>query len=688
VTEPRTLRELARSHGVQVSYTDPAGRRRTASPDALLAVLRALDPGLDGPRGVAAALLRRLRALRERVLPAVAVAWDGRDAKLRLRLPEGSLAARSVWSVALEDGAAVEGSFLPRALPSAGTAGIDGLRCAERELTLPGPWPEGYHRLHVASGRQSAEALLVSAPSRAYGAEERRWGVFVPVYALHGRRSQGVGDFDDLGRLAQWTRGLGGSCVATLPVFAAFLDDPVEVSPYRPVSRLFWNELFVALERVPELCDHARARELLRSLRPRIGELLSAPDVDPPGAMAVKRRVLELLARSLSPARRAASREFRASRPELLDYAGFRAAHERHGRWETWPARLRDGRLRPGDFDAAAARYHAYVQWIASEQIAGAGRRAGLPGVCLDLPVGAHPDGYDAWRYRESFARGASAGAPADDWFPRGQGWAVPPLHPERSRERGHDYFRACLRHSMRAAGMLRVDHVMSLHRLFWVPAGFEPEHGVYVRYPAEELHAILCLESARHRCIVVGEDLGVVPPRVRPALQRHAMRRTWVLQGAAPLDPASVRGVAVLGTHDMPTFAAFLRGLDVGERVKLGLLPAEEAPAWRRGRREQRKRLVRELRRGGWLRGRGATAAALLRACLAFLAESAAEVALVNLEDLWLETRGQNVPGTSYERANWRNRARLSLAELTRDPGIARVLRDVDRRRRTGGGS
>jgi 4-alpha-glucanotransferase len=218
----------------------------------------------------------------------------------------------------------------------------------------------------------------------------------------------------------------------------------------------------------------------------------------------------------------------------------------------------------------------------------------------------------------------------------------------------------------MRVAGMLRVDHVMGLHRLFWIPQGFSAGQGMYVQYPVEELYAVLCLESHRHRCAVVGEDLGTVPRSVRPAMRRHNLRRTFVLQYAkAPDDPhplagLDVQGVASLNTHDLPTFAAF----------------------WRSLRSRSRKAWVRDLRRGGWLKREDDGAASVFRASLAYLADSPADVVLIDLEDLWSETRAQNVPGTTTERANWRGRARYPLEVFTKMPRVLRTLHDLHRRR------
>jgi 4-alpha-glucanotransferase len=417
--------------------------------------------------------------------------------------------------------------------------------------------------------------------------------------------------------------------------------------------------------------------------------------VNHPEQMALQRPVLERLAEAVCTGRserHAAFRSFVDAHPEVAHYARFRATTERLGRpWYRWPERLRDGRLRRGDYAASAERYHAVCQWLAAEQVAAVAERAhaGSAFLYLDLPLGVHPAGYDVWRHRELFATGASAGAPPDAFFTRGQNWSFPPIRPEESRAAGHRYLAACLRHHMEPAGMLRIDHVMSLHRLFWIPDGHGPADGVYVHYPVEELYAVLSLESWRNRCVVVGEDLGTVPRDVRPAMRKHGLLRTCVLRfergsnPRRPLESMKIDGVAALRTHDMPTFAAFWRGLDIGRRTRLGHLSPGDARREREARRRTKAAWLRDLRRGGRLRAGDPGTAAAHRACLQLLADSEAQMVLVDLEDLWSETRPQNVPGTTTEYPNWRRKARYPQEVFETMSGVLRVLRDLNRRRK-----
>jgi 4-alpha-glucanotransferase len=348
---------------------------------------------------------------------------------------------------------------------------------------------------------------------------------------------------------------------------------------------------------------------------------------------------------------------------------------------------MRQGRFRAGDYSEGAERYHLYVQFLAQEQMeALAARHRG--GLYLDLPLGVHGGGYDVWRHRDQFLEGVSAGAPPDTFFTRGQNWGFPPAHPARTRERGHEYFRSVMRHHLRVAGALRIDHMMGFHRLYCIPHGFDAGDGVYVRYPAEELYGIAVLESHRHSSVLVGEDLGTVPHEVRRAMARHGIHRTYVVQYEADPDGRTVatppsRSVASLNTHDMPTFNAFWRALDVRDRTDLGLLDREGARGEREVRARLRTSLVEALRRGGWLRTEGPRTMHVVEALLAALADGPAWMVLVNLEDLWGESSPQNVPGTSTERPNWRRKLRYSLEELMHNAKVKRTLESIADNRR-----
>jgi 4-alpha-glucanotransferase len=521
--------------------------------------------------------------------------------------------------------------------------------------------------------------------------------LFCPVYALRSETNWGVGDISDLESLLALAGGLGAGTVGTLPLLAAFLDEPFNPSPYAPVSRVFWNELFLDVSRVAELpvCPGAQSVIDSAAFHGELQELRESRYIDYRRTMALKRSVLEQLLRCLldkDSERRAKFERFVASHALAQDYAAFRATAERlRVTWQHWPESHRDGMLRPDDYDEAARQYHLYVQWLADEQMRGLSEKThrGGPALYLDFPLGVNRDGYDVWRERDAFALGASGGAPPDGFFTRGQDWGFPPLHPEGLRGQGYRYYIHCLRHHLRYAKMLRIDHVMGLHRSYWVPAGFAATEGVYVRYPAEEFYAVLNLESHRHKAQIIGENLGTVPPHINAAMERHGIRGMYVSQFGVRPDPQDAvekpprRTVASLNTHDTATFAGFINGLDIDDRVVLGLLTEPDSVAEHGYRAAQRNALATYLLAAEQGKGAEAAPEALLQAWLLGLARSDAEYLLVNLEDLWLEPLPQNVPGTWDERPNWTRKARYSLEETQRMPDLLNILKTIDDNRK-----
>jgi 4-alpha-glucanotransferase len=634
----RGLFELARSYGIQTSYLDMTRQRRDADPEALLLVLRAMGAGIEDFDDVPEALARRKDELRKRKGEPVAVAWDGKLGNRRFEFGYHTMEVKGQETFVIS---APTRAFFPLPL------GEGGAPLARR--------------VRVSSSRRPA-TLTRRASRVGLSQRERLWGVFAPIYALHSQRNPNAGDLTDFEHLMDWMYELGGSVAATLPLLGAFLDKPFEPSPYSPATRLFWNEFYIDLERVPEFT----------------GPLASGPRttklVDYRPLMAHKRRILEKLAKKhfadASPERLQAFRKFIRENKGVEDYARFRALTDRQGHgWNVWPARLREGNIKKTDYDESTKNYHLYAQWIILEQLEALAKKAGARGqmLYLDLPLGLHADSYDVWRYRDSFVQGVAGGAPPDPVFTKGQNWGFPPMNPEAMRLNRYQYFIALLRNHFRFAKLLRFDHVMGLHRLYWIPQELSGDKGVYVEYPAEELYAILSLESHRYQAGIVGENLGTVPPGVNRALARHNIRGMYVAQyeimgdpKKPKLRPVSSKNVASLNTHDMPPFQAFLEGLDIDDRLDLGLLDEKTAKTERR----QRLTMKRKLR-------------SFLNVTQS-LARSMADIVLVNMEDLWQETLPQNVPATDKARPNWRRRMRPGIEQIRRMAGLAEVLTDV----------
>ena len=693
-----SLARLARLYGIQSSYEDVARQRQVASEETLLALLDLLGAGIARASDAPDAIRRcRLDLWRTTVEP-VAIAWDDRAADVRLRIPAAQATGRYHGTLALEQGETREFSGRLEHLSTLRQREVEGSRYAVKVLTIAGDIPWGYHRLRIELPGASAETMLIAAPRMCWQPEheghQRAWGAFVPLYALHREASWGPGDFSDLEALMMWVKGLGGSLVATLPLLAWMGGDP---SPYSPASRLFWNEFYIDITRVPEFERSAEARALLESPEYRAADEAFRREafVDYDRQMALKRKLLAILAQSYfgrEKAERGGLEAYRREWPDADLYAQFRAVGERQGKsWQEWPEPLRSGRITAGDYDEEAFRYHLFAQWQVEQQLQGLADRARQAEMLwyLDLPLGASNVGYDTWHYPEVFVSRAAGGAPPDSFFTKGQDWGFAPLHPLNLRKQGYRYWIDCLRRHLRYARILRIDHVMSLYRLWWVPHGMPASAGAYVRYPTKELCAVLALESHRHEAMIVGENLGTVPPNVDAAMEEHGLHGMYVLQYETrphlreAVGPVPASEVASINTHDMPPFAAFWKGLDIDDRLDLGLIEASEVPEHQESREKVRMGLKRLLERIGSVGGGADGAESALEGCLNYLAASPAPIALATLEDLWLETQPQNTPGTFLERPNWRRKTRYSFEQFRALPAVRRILAAVDAARR-----
>ena len=496
---------------------------------------------------------------------------------------------------------------------------IDGRSYVEREIHVRQRLPIGYHTLRLETRDGIATSRILSAPLQMYRPKEpqRDWGLFAPVYALRRDTMWRPGTYTELADLTRWMAQKGGRVIGYLPLLPAFLSEPYDPSPYSPVTRLFWNEFYADYEATEEFQQCRAAKELVRSraFRERVenaeeGRLTRYREV-----MEVRRSVMEVLADHFftheSPGR-TAFEQFRRENPRLDEYASFRAVREaRKGSWREWPEPMCRGRL--NNAGAPEAReFYLYAQWAAHQQMTrlrDVTRKEGVK-LYLDMPLGVHPEGYDCWRYQDLFAMKAAGGAPPDLVFTKGQNWGFAPLHPGRLREEGYDYIIQYLRHHLQHAGMLRIDHVIGLHHLYWVPEGLQGSQGAYIRYRADELYAVLAIESQRHSAVIVGENLGTVAPEVNESMERHGMRSLFVVEYelqpdlANPIREAPAQSVASLATHDMPPFQAFWEMRDLADRQDLGLMRAPEVAEERKRRTQMNEAFVRLLQEKGLCAG------------------------------------------------------------------------------------
>ncbi|MCW5830207.1 MAG: 4-alpha-glucanotransferase [Deltaproteobacteria bacterium] len=698
-----TIWELARLYGVQTSYFDIGGVERHASEEGLRQILNSLGAGLEGLASCSDATIRRRRTLGGNLLPPVVVHWDGEPGAVAFRLPVEGLSRAWKLNILTEDGSPVYSSdFYPEQLPDANVERFEEAGTIPKRMELPDSLVPDYYRLELTDGHLGAQSLLVKAPSRAPSPAEtgigRAWGGFLPLYSL----GSGSATYTGLGRLGEWIGRQGGAAVATLPLLPTFMDKPFDPSPYAPVSRLFWNEIYIDAEATHEY-SVAKHSGLLASMAGRMDRLRTFSEgelVDWREAYRLQRELLEPLSRILmdrTGQRRDIFEEWRKSRPDVADYAAFRAAMEKHDTaWWNWPESARNGQLLHADYDPAVQDYYIYAQWISERQLGSASescRKAGVR-LYLDLPVGVHPDGYDAWKYRNLFATGIATGAPPDPFFMGGQNWGFSPMHPEQLREAGYAYWRAVLQHHFRHAKLLRIDHVMAMHRLYWIPQGAPATEGVYVRYEADEFQAITALEAKKQGAVVIGEDLGTVPDEVRSGMERRSFQRLYVMQFAcrenaeAAIEPPLPSMAASFNTHDLPPFAAFWSGSDIERRLVMGHIDESMAGNEREQRARLRQSVVAYLRRQGLMAESDESPQGVLRACLQWLAASPAWLMLINLEDLWGEEHPQNTPGTQHECPNWSRRSRLDIGAMAGDKAVMELLALVNRIRNGSTGS
>ncbi|MBN1152889.1 MAG: 4-alpha-glucanotransferase, partial [Dehalococcoidia bacterium] len=377
-----------------------------------------------------------------------------------------------------------------------------------------------------------------------------------------------------------------------------------------------------------------------------------------------------------------------SANPDVARYAAFQVARERLGRsWQEWPEHARRGNLEDVQrSDEEEVRVREFAQRLADAQLMNCVEQAEAngAGLYLDLPIGIHQEGYDTWRYHGEFVEGVAAGAPPDTVFTSGQTWGSPPLHPAAIRARHYDYVRAYLAHHMRVARMLRIDHVMGLHRIFCIPEGAPPAMGAYLRYRPEEWYAILSIESHRHKTVLVGEDLGLVPAQVRRSMTRHRLNRMYVLHyeldgiaaGRSPSLPT--RSLASLNTHDMPSFAAMWRGLDICQHARVGLVRPEQVPVLKASRSRAIQILVHVLRSVCPELDERQDLDVVLRCTLRWLGSRGPKYVVVSVEDLWHETIQQNIPGVGDAYPSWRHRATMTLKEAWRVPEVQAALTEL----------
>ncbi|QTF06805.1 4-alpha-glucanotransferase [Brenneria izadpanahii] len=636
-------------------------------------------------------------------LPPVKVFLQGGDAVIKLA---GS--GEFDWVLAYENGGQVQGK-------AAGGA----------NLMLPAKLPLGYHHLTLAQGEQSWNCRIAIAPHRCYEPEaltqgKRWWGVNVQLYTLRSQNNWGVGDFGDLRQLVEQIARRGGAFVGLNPLHALYPAAPEAASPYSPSSRHWLNIIYIDVNRVDDFQQSPEAQFwwLQEDTQQRVSELRAERWVDYVQVTALKLSALRLAfryfnTRSVLDPRISAFSQFVTNGGQSLQLqatfdalqAYLKQRGDNYADWQQWPVRYRDARGKSVKLfryeHAEEIRFYCWLQWLAYEQLAECfahSKQLGLPiGLYRDLAVGVAQGGAETWDERQLYCLDASIGAPPDPLGPQGQNWQLSPMNPRLMQLRGYQPFIDVLRNNMANCGALRIDHVMALMRLWWIPNAEPAGNGAYVHYPLDDLLAILALESQRHRCLVIGEDLGTVPPEIVSKLHNFGIYSYKVLffeqdeqhRFRSP-DNYLRQAMATITTHDLPTLRGYWQAVDLSLGRDLGLYPDAGLLQQQMQLREKSKQgLLNALHQQALLPqrvGRNSSLTAmgmpLNRGVHRYMADSACALVGFQLED-WLDMFAPvNVPGTSREYPNWRRKLSRTLESIFTDRYLERLIRDIDLRR------
>jgi 4-alpha-glucanotransferase len=695
---PPSLIELAGRYGVATEYEDANGKNVVVAEETLIAVLAAL--------GAAAATEdERREALRDydhahwtRALPRVIVARAGTPWPFWVHVTHGQPVG--LW-IRLEGGEVRTGlrqldNFTP-------PYDLGGRLIGEATFELPPDLPLGYHQLHVnAGGHETSTPVIVTPASLALPhrlGTGRAWGLATQLYSVRSNRSWGTGDLTDLTDMAVWAAAeYGAGFVLVNPLHAAAPTAPMEPSPYLPSSRRFVNPLYLRVEAIPEYA-YTRHRGRLQRLRADVQKGADRLDsVDRDAAWAAKRTALEAAHRvPRSAGRELAYAAYRARQGRALDdFATWSALAEVYGSdWHEWPKPLQhpdgDGIAEFAAEHAEQIDFHRWLQWQLDDQLLSAQAHAVNAGMSLgimhDLAVGAHPNGADAWALQDVVALSVTAGAPPDAFNQQGQDWSQPPWRPDQLLEQAYAPFRALINAVLRHAGGVRVDHVIGLFRLWWIPKGATPIQGTYVYYDHEAMVGILALEADRAGALVVGEDLGTVEPWVRDYLRERGVFGTSILWfeldrdgDGGPLHAERWReySLSSVTTHDLPPTAGYLAGDHVRLRDRLGLLTRSFNEELASDQAEQAAWLA-ELRRVGLL-DEDADVEQTVLALHRYLGRTPSKLLALSLADAVGDRRTQNQPGTTDEYPNWRvplagpDGRRMTLEDVFSDPRAGRL--------------
>ena len=666
------IREQARQLGIQESYADAFGSVTQVSDETLALLVSKLSlPDAACP-----------------IVPACVIFNEGDE----IHIPFNS-AAGAFWQVVQENGQQITGEV---------PAGAG-------EIVFPTHLALGYHHLTIKVGDATCESRIIVAPRRAFlpwdkENPKRVWGVATQLYSLRSGTNWGIGDFTDLAAMALGVGRMGAGVIGVNPLHAIFPDDPERASPYSPSSRQFLNWLYLDVQAISEYHTSEAAQELVESheFQHELARLRSVPLVDYSGVATVKRRIIDIVYGEFRAShlgsgdtRDRAFSAFRTSQgAPLRRFSLFHALREQLGAtdwalrdWRNWPEDLHHPDS-PGVAAWAQAHtdrieFYEYLQFLLFEQLGHvreAVARAGMSvGVYGDMAIGVDIAGAEGWSSQDIIAPGLSIGAPPDPLAPHGQNWGLPVFNPIALRNLGYEPFIRVLRSTMQAFGALRIDHVLGLFRLYCIPDE-DPHHGAYLKYPFEDLVRIVALESQRNKCLIIGEDLGTLPPGLRETLMEYGIlsyRVLWFEQEpdsyiAAEKYPA--QALVTISTHDLPTMAGFWSSADISIRKSLNLMSDQQVTELRAEREGSKAKLTVALAHAGLLKSDGKPDAMPMTEIHRYVARAPSSLLMVQVEDILGEPDQANMPGTTDEHPNWRRKIKLDIQALLADKSMRQL--------------
>jgi len=726
------LNRLCVLSGIGLDYTDIWGNPHPISEDTQKALLGAMGFAVGSDAEIQRSLDELENLSWRRILPTVKVVREQEAPyAISITLPENRT-DELTWLLVLENGERHEGRFRPADLQRDEQCRIGDASFVRYTLLLPHQPVWGYHRLELHGLDEPAAMTLIVAPETCYRPisiqdENRVWGTAVQLYSLRSQRNWGVGDYSDLKAVVEFCAEQGAGIVGVSPIHALFPDNPEHASPYGPSSRLFLNVLYLDIEAIPDFseCESVVKQVRADTFQAQLRALRAEEMVQYAAVAALKLPVLEKLCAYFRKhhldRETDRGRDFRAFQAEhgvalhrqaLFEalQAHFKAKDASIWGWPAWPEAYRNPEspevARFCEKNREKVEFYAYLQWQAHLQLAAIGRRSwelGLGvGLLLDLAVSISRGGGEDWANQKLYAIGASVGAPPDDFSLTGQDWGLPPFIPHALTEAAYQPFIDTLRAGMQDAGALRIDHVMGLFRLFWVPPGKSAADGAYVYYPFADMLGILALESQRNQCLIVGEDLGTVPNEVRHGLEQlgvHSYRlqyfeKNWNVGSFKSPNEYPEQALVAVTTHDLATLTGFWQGRDLEVRHSLGLFPSEESRAAQIVARAQDcARLLVALEKEGLLpQGSPPHPVSVpemspeyAQAIHAYLARTPSKLMLMQLEDMLGQIDQVNLPGTTESQyPNWRRKLPLNIEEWRGDPRVQGFTETLRRERGT----